>query len=246
MEKKIMDEIEFYKVEKQKKLDYIVSLNKYKYFQKLRKRKVLIEKEQFNNLSTNNLKPNMNIPLEPIKMENIAVNYESEINNEIEIKPVIPSKKVIKIKRLKHILNESQSTKNIYEKAKKYELDKKIAEKYNEKKISMKEILNENSFSNFRLIPNKLFTDEEKSIFKNYKFIPDEEIVNCENKYKIKLEQISKTERDIKKFTKQNAKKILNIKCKIIGNDKKQKDLEKQTKKKKRNVVNRKFISGIK
>ena len=97
------------------------------------------------------------------------------------------------------------------------------------KKISLKEKLNENSFSNFRIIPNKLFTDEEKSIFKNYKFIPDEEIINCEKKYKIKLEQISKTERDIKKLSKQNAKKILNIKCKIIGNDKKQKDLEKIT-----------------
>ena len=151
---------------------------------------MLIEKEQFNNLSTNNLKPNMKIPLEPIKLENIAVNYESEINN--EIKPMIPSKKVIKIKRLNRILNSSQSSKNIYEKAKQYELDKKLAEKNNEKKITMKEKLNENSFSNFRLFPNKLFTDEEKTIFKNYKFIPDEEIINCENKYKIKLEQTKK------------------------------------------------------
>jgi hypothetical protein len=183
IETKLINEIDFYKVEKQKKLDYIVSLNKFKYFQKLRKRKVLIEKEQFNNLSTNNLKPNMKIPLEPIKLENIAVNYESEINN--EIKPMMPSKKVIKIKRLNRILNSSQSSKNIYEKAKQYELDKKLAEKNNEKKITMKEKLNENSFSNFRLFPNKLFTDEEKTIFKNYKFIPDEEIINCENKYKI-------------------------------------------------------------
>ena len=190
IETKLINEIDFYKVEKQKKLDYIVSLNKFKYFQKLRKRKVLIEKEQFNNLSTNNLKPNMKIPLEPIKLENIAVNYESEINN--EIKPMMPSKKVIKIKRLNRILNSSQSSKNIYEKAKQYELDKKLAEKNNEKKIKMKEKLNENSFSNFRLFPNKLFTDEEKTIFKNYKFIPDEEIINCENKYKIKLEQTKK------------------------------------------------------
>ena len=136
---------------------------------------MLIEKEQFNNLSTNNLKPNMKIPLEPIKLENIAVNYESEINN--EIKPMMPSKKVIKIKRLNRILNSSQSSKNIYEKAKQYELDKKLAEKNNEKKIKMKE---------------KLITDEEKTIFKNYKFIPDEEIINCENKYKIKLEQTKK------------------------------------------------------
>ena len=224
-EKKLIKEIEFYKVEKQKKLDYIVSLNKFKYFQKLRKRKVFIEKEQFNNLSTNDLKTNLKNPLEPIKIENDLINYESEVKNEIS--PIIPMKKIIKLKNINHLLNASKSTKNIYEKAKQYELDKKEAEKSKEKKITLKEKFKENSFSNFRIIPNKLFTDEEKSIFKNYKFIPDEEVDNCEKKYNIKLKEISKTEREIKKLSKQNAKKIINIKCKIVGNEKKQKSLEK-------------------
>ena len=224
-EKKLIKEIEFYKVEKQKKLDYIVSLNKFKYFQKLRKRKVFIEKEQFNNLSTNDLKTNLKNPLEPIKIENDLINYESEVKNEIS--PIIPMKKIIKLKNINHLLNASKSTKNIYEKAKQYELDKKEAEKSKEKKITLKEKFKENSFSNFRIIPNKLFTDEEKSIFKNYKFIPDEEVDNCEKKYNIKLREISKTEREIKKLSKQNAKKIINIKCKIVGNEKKQKSLEK-------------------
>jgi hypothetical protein len=136
-------------------------------------------------------------------------------------------KKIIKFKNINHLLNASKSTKNIYEKAKQYELDKKEAEKSKEKKITLKEKFKENSFSNFRIIPNKLFTDEEKSIFKNYKFIPDEEVDNCEKKYNIKLKEISKTEREIKKLSKQNAKKIINIKCKIVGNEKKQKSLEK-------------------
>ena len=223
LENKLINEIEFYKVEKQKKLDYIVSLNKFKYFQKLRKRKVLIEKEQFKNLSTNNLQ------LNPM-LENSLIKNELESKKEIE--PVVPMKKILKLKRLNHPLSVSKSSKNIkennkYEKAKKYELDKKIAEKSNEKKLIVKEKFNENSFSNFRLIPNKLFTDEEKSIFKNYQFIPDEEVDNCEKKYTNRLEQISKTERAIKKLGKKNAEKIINIKFKIINNDKKQKNLEK-------------------
>ena len=54
LEHKLLNEIEFYKVEKQKKLDYIESLNKFKYFQNLRKRKVQIEREQFIIMLVNN------------------------------------------------------------------------------------------------------------------------------------------------------------------------------------------------
>ena len=46
-ELKLINEIEFYKVEKQKKLDYMESLNKIKYIQNLRKKKVQIEREKF-------------------------------------------------------------------------------------------------------------------------------------------------------------------------------------------------------
>ena len=74
---------------------------------------------------------------------------------------------------------------------------------------------------------NKLFTSEEKSIFKNYNFIPEEKVDSYEQKYTDILEQISQTERKMKKLGKKNDKKLLNIKCEIIKNDKKKKDLKK-------------------
>ena len=226
IENKLLDEIEFYKLEKQKKLNYIESLNKFKYIQKLRKRKVLIEREQFNNSSTNNFVSELKLPSEPTKFENSIIFNALENKNEIE--PILPNKKIIG-KNVKYNLSLSRSSKdiNIFEKAKKYEQDKKAAEKKNEKRNAFREKLFANSFSSLGLYPNKLFTDEEKSIIQNYKFIPEEKVDNCEKKYTNMLAQINKTEKEIKKIGKQNQKKILNIKCKIINNDKKQKDLEK-------------------
>ena len=225
IEQKLFEEIEFYKVEKQKKLDYIESLNKFKYFQKLRKRKVLIEKEEFTNLSTNNLLSDMKIISEQNKIENNLENNEIKKNDKIT--PML-SLKNVEIKKLKIPLSVSKSSNNIniFQKAKQYEMDKK-AKEMNEKKSSLKEILNEDSFNEFGLFRNKLFTSEEKSIFKNYNFIPEEKVDSYEQKYTDILEQISQTERKMKKLGKKNDKKLLNIKCEIIKNDKKKKDLKK-------------------
>ena len=227
LEHKLLNEIEFYKVEKQKKLDYIESLNKFKYFQNLRKRKVQIEREQFNNLSYNNVLSELKISSDMSKFENSFLKKEFENNNEITT--IAPVKRII-LKNLKSPLFVSKSTNNIniFQKAMEYEQSKIAAEKNNEKKISLKDkFYNSVSKSSLGLFPNKLFTDEEKSVIKNYQFIPQEKVNIYEKKYTTMLDQISKTEKKIKDLGKKNEQKLINMKCKLVTNEKKQKEQEK-------------------
>ena len=226
LEHKLLNEIEFYKVEKQKKLDYIESLNKFKYFQNLRKRKVQIEREQFNNLSYNNALSELKISSDMSKFENSFLKNEFENNNEITT--IAPIKRII-LKKLKSPLFVSKSTNNIniFQKAMEYEQSKIAAEKNNVKKISLKDRYNSVSTSSLGLFPNKLFTDEEKSVFKNYQFIPQEKVDIYEKKYTTMLDQISKTEKKIKDLGKKNERKLINMKCKLVTNEKKQKEQEK-------------------
>ena len=223
-ELKLINEIEFYKVEKQKKLDYMESLNKIKYIQNLRKKKVQIEREKFNTLSSGNILS----PFDHSKLENSFIKSEIENSKMITIAPV----KKINLKKLKHPLTISKSSNdiNIFQKAKQVEQDRLAAEKNdNDRRNLFKEKYNENFFNSFGLLPNKLFTDEEKSIFKNYQFIPKEKVDVYEKKYSDMLEQLNKTGERIKKLGKKNDIKVQRIKFKIIKNQKKQKDLERTT-----------------
>ena len=226
LEHKLLNEIEFYKVEKQKKLDYIESLNKFKYFLILRKRKVQLEREQFNNLSYNNVLSELKISSDMSKFENSFLKNEFENNNEITT--IAPIKRII-LKKLKSPLFVSKSTNNIniFKKAMEYEQSKIAAEKNNVKKILLKDRYNSVSTSSLGLFPNKLFTDEEKSVFKNYQFIPQEKVDIYEKKYTTMLDQISKTEKKIKDLGKKNERKLINMKCKLVTNEKKQKEQEK-------------------
>ena len=144
---------------------------------------------------------------------------------------IAPVKK-INLKKLKHPLTVSKSSNdiNIFQKAKQVEQDRLAAEKNeSDRRNLFKEKYNENFFNSFGLLPNKLFTDEEKSIFKNYQFIPKEKVDVYEKKYSDMLEQLNKTGERIKKLGKKNDIKIQRIKFKIIKNQKKQKDLERTT-----------------
>ena len=223
-ELKLINEIEFYKVEKQKKLDYMESLNKIKYIQNLRKKKVQIEREKFNTLSSGNILS----PFDHSKLENSFIKSEIENSKMITIAPV----KKINLKKLKHPLTVSKSSNdiNIFQKAKQVEQDRLTAEKNeSDRRNLFKEKYNENFFNSFGLLPNNLFTDDEKSIFKNYQFIPKEKVDVYEKKYSDMLEQLNKTGERIKKLGKKNDIKIQRIKFKIIKNQKKQKDLERTT-----------------
>ena len=108
-----------------------------------------------------------------------------------------------------------------------YEQSKIAAEKNNVKKISLKEKYNAVSTSAIGLFPNKLFTDEEKSVIKNYQFIPQEKVDIYEKKYITMLDLINKTEKKIKNLGKKNEQKLINMKCKLVTNEKKQKEQEK-------------------
>ena len=221
---KLMDEIEFYKVEKQKKLDYMDSINKIKYIQDLRKKKVQIEREKINSLSSGNI---LSV-VDNSKLENSLTKYEVENSKMVSIAPV----KKVNLKKLKHPFTNSKSSNdiNIFQKAKLCEQDKLAAEKLdNDKKNLFKEKYNESFFNSFGLFPNNLFTDEEKSIFKNYQFIPQEKVDIYEKKYTDMLEQLNKTGEKIRIFGKKKGMKIQNMKFKIIKNQKKQKDLERTT-----------------
>ena len=227
IELKLLNEIEFYKVEKQKKLDYIESLKKFKYFQNLRKRKVQIEREQFNNLSYNNALSELKISSDTSKFENSFLKNELENNNEITT--IAPVKRVV-LKKLKSplVVSRSSNNINIFQKAMEYEQEKIAAEKNNVKKISLKEKkYNAVSASAIGLFPNKLFTDEEKSVIKNYQFIPQEKVDIYEKKYTNMLDLINKTEKKIKNLGKKNEQKLINMKCKLVTNEKKQKEQEK-------------------
>ena len=225
IEHKLLTEIEFYKVEKKKKLDYIESLNKFKYLQNLRKRKVLIEREQFNNLSSSNVISGLSNYSAKNNLENSFLKNDQENN----VMTSITHMKKIELKRLKYPLSGSKSSKdlNIFQKVKQFEQDKIDFERYKEKRQILKEKFNENNPDSFGLFPNQLFTDEEKTIFRNYQFIPEEKVDLCEKKYTYMLEQINKTEKKIKNLGKKSEQNYLDFQCKFIKNEKKQKDLEK-------------------
>ena len=226
IEQKLLNEIEFYKIEKQKKLNYIESLNKYKYLQNLRKRKILIEREQFNNLSSNNILTGLKIPIDLSKFENSFLKNEIENNNEMTT--IVPVKRIV-LKKLGTPLTVSNSSRNInmFEKAKRYEQDKLAVEENNNNKNTLKEKYYINYSGVFGLFPNQLFTDEEKAVIKNYQFIPQEKVDIYEKKYTNLLEQINRTEKKIKNLGKLNEQKRINIKCKIVSNERKQKEQEK-------------------
>ena len=225
IENKLISEKEFYKVEKQKKLDYIDTLNKFKYFQKLRKRKVLIEREQITNLSSNNVISDVKNISAMRRFENSFLRKELENNDQSTISPA----KSIALKKINYHLNSSNSTKdiNMFQKVKQYEQERIDAERINDKKIILKQRLNDITPNVCGIFPNKLFTDEEKSIFKTFKFIPEEKVNSCEEKYTNMLEQINKTEKKIKNIGKKSEQNYLDFQYKLTLNERKQKDLEK-------------------
>ena len=76
------------------------------------------------------------------------------------------------------------------------------------------------------IFPNSLFTQEENSIFKNYNFIPDKNIINFDNKYKKIIDNINFLSEKIKKENKINDGKKLELKFKIEYITKKSNNLE--------------------
>ena len=108
-----------------------------------------------------------------------------------------------------------------------YEYAKKIIKNNinKNKSKSMKKIK-----TSYGIISNNLFTGEEKSILKNYNFIPEKNIANYELKYKNKIEKIKDLEREINKFNKINNENKLKINLLIQDNNKKQENIEMKNK----------------
>ena len=83
----------------------------------------------------------------------------------------------------------------------------------------------------FGIISKSLFTEEEKSIFKNYNFIPEENIDNLELKYKNKIEKIKNLKQKIKNNNKINNEQKIKFDFLLESNNKKNENIEMKNRK---------------
>ena len=106
-----------------------------------------------------------------------------------------------------------------------YEYTKKIH------KLKINNKSNNNSYQKIKnnysgIFSKNLFTEEEKSFFKNYNFIPEENVNNYEIKYKNMLEKINNLEQKIKNENKLNKEKKIQVGLLIQDNNIKQENFD--------------------
>lgn len=250
IKEKLIKELDYKKLDKSKKLESIELIQKMKYIKELKKQKIVNRKININSSSYKVMQNNSNTHIInnilKIKKSNSSKDIEKNKNNNlINNSEIINKEKIQKInlalsphlssfidKNCKTTRNNNNDKNNEFlfigiNHNNMYEYAKKIIKKNinKNKSKSMEKIKN-----SYGIISNNLFTEEEKSILKNYNFIPEKNIANYELKYKNKIEKIKNLEHQIKKFNKINDEKKLKIDLLIQDNDKNQENIEMKNK----------------
>ena len=223
VKEKLRHKLEFIKIEKLRGLEKIEADQKYRHIHEIRKTKI-INRNLMNNLSGNKILKNKNeIRLNKIKKSNSLIIKDNSLNNrgnlqkmKISLSPISSTKSDIK----DQISFPEIFDNNMYEYTKKIQ-KLKINNKSNNDSSYMKI---KNNYSG--IFSKNLFTEEEKSIFKNYNFIPEENINNYEIKYKNMLKKINNLEQKIKNENKLNKEKKLQVGLLIQDNNKRQENFD--------------------
>lgn len=250
IKEKLIKEFDYKKLDKSKKLESIELIQKMKYIKELKKQKIINRKKNNNSSSYKVMQNNSNTHIInnilKIKKSNSSKDIEKNKNNNLINNSGMMNKEKIQKTNLalsphlssfidtncKTARNNSNDKNNEFlfigiNHNNMYEYAKKIIKKNinKNKSNSMEKIKN-----SYGIISNNLFTEEEKSILKNYNFIPEKNIANYELKYKKKIEKIKNLENKIKKFNKINDENKLKIDLLIQDNNKNQENIEMKNK----------------
>ena len=238
IKEKLLKELEYIKIEKSNKLEKIEFIQNYKYIQQIRKLKIVnrnktnlnnltsIKKiNNYNNDITNNKKSNSLLGIynkNNIKLNSLQQNNRNKAKN---IKKPITPQSTEEVSKKNQDFSKNISTPELIDNNNIYEYIKKRIQKIkikNNKSISLQKI--KDNYTSGTISKN-LFTEDEKSIFKSYNFIPEENITNFEIKYKNKLEKIKNLAKKIKNKNKIKNEKKVKIQFLIQDNNKKQENI---------------------